>query len=715
VIDLSTDDGRRQARSLARAADVIVTSGSPSRIATWGLDWHSLAPDAPQLVHCAITGWGAKGPYRELPGYEGLVAAAAGRMASYDVQLRRGRPVFAALPVATHIASQSAVHGIVAALISRIKTGVGQPVEASLLQAHFPFDLMDLLTRQVDDEYIPLRTRAPMPTLNYHPLRCADGTWIQCGNLLEHLFYSFLDAIGLLGELLADERFQGSPAEWTPESIEEVRDRMLTRMQEKPAADWMRVFAENGNVAAEPIVTAQSAIEHPDLVLGDALVMVDDPVVGATTQIGPIAKLTATPAIVDRAAPLVDTSTFEPTARHFAAVTKPAATAAAGRPLAGVTIIDLSAIIAGPLGVSMLADLGARVIKVEPFGGDPFRGQKILHQLVADADVVVHNFREGVPDKLGLDWPTLKAINPKLIWAVVNGYGPDGPSAKRPATHPVMGASTGSVAYQAGDALTRDCSTLDDVRETSRELMAANDANPDPNTSVVAASAILLALLGRDRHGVGQKVLVNMQVANAWANSDDFLRYDNKPDRLAVDADRLGLGATYRLYPAASGWVFLAAPTDEQFASFCVEAGRPDLADDDRFSSAAARSDNDDELAAELSAAFAERSANEWQHALVAKGIGCVRADGIDVGEFLLNDEAVVANGWSPTVTHTRFGTHQRWGPTVTVGGVRDSYASAPLAGEHTDELLRELGYDDAAIAQLRLDKIVNSEPVDAL
>ena len=121
-------------------------------------------------------------------------------------------------------------------------------------------------------------------------------------------------------------------------------------------------------------------------------------------------------------------------------------------------------------------------------------GQAILHELAVDADVLIHNFRGEVPDKLGIGYEQLRAINPDLIWAVVNGYGPHGPGAKRPATHPVMGACTGGVALQAGEALTRDCPTLADVRENSRQIMAANEANPDPNTSVVAASAVMLAL-----------------------------------------------------------------------------------------------------------------------------------------------------------------------------------------------------------------------------
>ncbi|MDB4817997.1 CoA transferase [Acidimicrobiales bacterium] len=741
VLDLTTESDRGQARELVASADVVVAGGPPSRLRSFGID-QSLCDQFPGLVHCTISGWGVNGPYAELPGYEGLVAAKSGRMAAFDVQLDQGRPVYSAVQVATHGASQAAVQGIVAALLQREQTGRGAAVETSLVQALMPFDLVDLLARQIavrdGRSFTPLRQLSPMPTLNYHPLRTSDGKWIQCGNLLEHLFYSFLDAIDLLGEFLIDEKFQGSPAVWSVEATEEARDRILIRMQERTADEWMQAFAENGNVAAEPIISAAEALSHIDLVEGQGLVEIDDASVGAVTQIAPIAELVATPASVLGGSPTIGQHTHEvldalvPRVAVEPAEAPGAGVAGApGRPLEGITVVDLSTIIAAPLAMAMLADLGARVIKVEPYGGDPFRamniegrmavktnvgkesicinlktaeGQAILHELAVDADVLIHNFRGEVPDKLGIGYEQLRAINPDLIWAVVNGYGPHGPGAKRPATHPVMGASTGGVALQAGEALTRDCPTLADVRENSRQIMAANEANPDPNTSVVAASAVMLALFARERRGGGgQMVRINMQVANAWANHDDFLAYEGKPERQSVDSDHHGLHARYRLYPTADGWVFLAATTDAEFARFCASAGCERLA---------THSMDDDPLAAELTAVFAGQSAEAWEAQLVAAGVGCVRADSIEVDRFIGEDPHMVGNGWAPLVDHTRFGRLRRWGPVVTVGGLNPDYRAAPLAGEHTDAILASLGHDAASIASLRETKVVNSEPV---
>lgn len=736
VLDLADSDGRSTAHKLAAAADVVVVAGPPQRLTTWLLDSSNTRQRSPHVVHCTISGWGSSGPYAELPGYEGLVAAKSGRMASFEVQLGQDRPVFAAAPIATHIASQAAVHGIIAALYERERTGQGATVETSLLQALFPFDLTDLLALQLAEQrsqpYEPLRTLNPMPTLNYHPVRTRDGRWIQCGNLLEHLLFSFLDSIELLGELLVDERFQSGPADWTPEAIEVARDLILTRCLERPADEWMAIFRENGNVAAEVIAHFGEPMLHPDVTGGDALVEVVDARHGAVTQIGPIAALGKTPGATTTGAPAVGAHQSQLatwTEARLPTTPKPEREPTPGRPLDGVTIVDLSAIIAGPLAGSMLADLGARVIKVEPFGGDPFRqlltegrmavkmnagkesicidlkqpdGQRILHELIAttEANVIMHNFRGDVPQRLGLGYDQVRAIRPDIVWAVVNGYGPDGPSARRPATHPVIGAAAGIVARQAGPVLHADCPTLTEVREHARQLMAANDANPDPNTSVVATSAILLALLNQRRHGIGQEVRIDMLVANAWANADDFVQWPTKPQPVTVDDDYQGLHPGYRLYPTRAGWVFVAATTDVEFQRLAEALGHPELTLD--------RPD----LATTLTALFAADEAGNWEQKLTAAGVGCVRADDIDVGSFLCADPHLRHNGWTPAVEHKRFGSVQRWGPTVTVGGLNPHYRSAPLAGEHTDTLLAELGCSDDEIARLRNERIVNSEPV---
>jgi crotonobetainyl-CoA:carnitine CoA-transferase CaiB-like acyl-CoA transferase len=268
----------------------------------------------------------------------------------------------------------------------------------------------------------------------------------------------------------------------------------------------------------------------------------------------------------------------------------------------------------------------------------------------------------------------------------------------------------GGAGYQGGAALSRRCETLAEIRETSRQLMRANESNPDPNSSVVCASAIALALLARERHGPGQAVFVNMLVANAYANGDDFLDYAGKPARPAVDAELRGKGACYRLYPAQQGQVFLAITSDAEWQRFCRAADQPELARDAHFASTAGRREHDADLAVNLEALFLARTADDWEARLVPAGVGCVRADAQVPGAFFASSPQLRENGMAPLVKHTRFGEYRRWGALVTVGGPAASYRPGVLAGEHTDSLLAELGYPPAEVARLRAARVVTSE-----
>jgi crotonobetainyl-CoA:carnitine CoA-transferase CaiB-like acyl-CoA transferase len=411
-----------------------------------------------------------------------------------------------------------------------------------------------------------------------------------------------------------------------------------------------------------------------------------------------------------------------------------------GAPLEGVTVVEFATIIAGPIATSMLADLGARVIKVEPIDGDPYRhlvaggtpvakttagkssicidlktaeGRRLALALAKDADVVLHNARPGVPERLGLGEEQLRAEHPELIWVSLTGYPHRSPGARRPATHPCAGAATGGAGYQAGPALTAPCSTLDDARELSRQLVRANEANPDPCTGVVVAEAVLLALLARERFGIGQAVHVNMLTANMYANADDALAYDGKARRPECDDELLGHRAGYRLYPAAEGWLFVAVGSDAEWRRCWDVLERPELADDPRFATATARDAHDGELEATLADVLGKRPAPEWEARFVAAGVAGVQADAATPGPFFAHHEHVLANDLAPECRHTRFGPHRRWGPIVRVNGGLETYGPGVLAGEHTDALLADLGHDADAIAAMHAARVVASEPVE--
>jgi len=759
VLDLEDEGGRAQLRELVRGADVVVASDPPGVAERVGADYDSLSALNPRLVYCSLTGWGPRGDYAHYPAREALVAAKSGRMLSFRGLPRREGPAFAAVQVGSHAASQAAVHGIMAALLERERSGAGQLVETSLLQGMIPYDAAGLTRLQLQERYAGLLETefsddaARMPTLNYHPVMASDGRWIQLGNLLEHLFVSFLVAADL-ADVLGEERYSGQPAAWADEDREAMRDRILLRMRDRSSAEWMETFRENGNVAAEPFESTQEALENVEYTSNGDVVTVDHPRLGEVRWLAPLARLEETPGSAEGIDPLVGEHSEEVLAALSAAdggaspegTTGAASNTASGRPpLEGVTILEFATIIAAPLAASLLSDLGARVIKVEPIGGDPGRraggnivaglgsikfnagkesicidlksteGQEILAGLLPSADVILHNYRPGVPERLGIGYEQVRAVNPKAIWVSATGYGPEAPGAHRPCAHPIAGAAAGGALYQAGVAMPpSDSSDVRELREAARWMMRANEVNPDPNTSMVIASATLLGLYAARREGVGQRIFVNMLAANAYANHDDALSYAGKPERSGLDADLYGLSATHRLYRSSDGWVFLSVADDEEWAGLSEAVGDAVL-DASEFATSAGRVEHDGRLAEVLEGVFTTRGADAWEELLIAAGVGCVRADANLPGPFFLGDGHVADNGFAATVDHPRFGRFVRHGPTVTLSRSGVDCGPGSLAGLQTDELLADLGFDAGAIADLRERSVVWSEAVEAL
>ena len=753
-LDLGTAEGQQALHRLVRGADVVVSSFAPGSAAAHGADDATLRALNPALVYCSITGWGPRGPYAGYPADEALVAAKSGRMRSFTGVVRREGPAFPAVQVGTHAAAQSAIAGILAALYAREFTGRGQLVETSLLQGMLPYDLGGLVREQMAARYpqhlapdtlLGLQSPDAMPTLGYQPVRSADGRWIQFANLLEHLFHASIGALDLVEDVTANPRYAGAPSQLGEAEREEVRNLMLARASERTAYELMAAFRANGNVAADLVGTAQDALAHADLIANGEVVERADAELGAVRQLGVLAKLRATPGAAGDAPPAVGAHTAAVLAAPVRAPWTPReAPRTHAHALAGVTVLELATIIAAPLGASLLADLGARVIKIEPTdGGDPMRGmggaglggqlfvakttaskesicidlkraegRAIVARLVTQADVIVHNYRPGVPERLGIGYEQVRALRSGIVWVSVSGYGPDGPSATRPSAHPIPGAVDGGALMQAGAGWAElDTSSIDGLREASRRFYRANEANPDPNTSMAVVSATLLGLRTRQRTGEGQAVYVSMLGANAYANADDFLAYAGKPARPTLDGQLLGTGPLRRLYRARDGWVCLSAPGEAQWAALCLAIGRPELAADARFCDARARSEHGATLGAELAAAFLARDADEWERTLIAAGVGCVRADGhATAGAFLLNDPHVRANGFVRTTQHVVMGEYERWGPVVTLAETPGRYGPGVLAGQHTDALLAELDYDAGAVASLRSAGVVWSE-----
>ncbi len=585
----------------------------------------------PGLPVCRIRGLETR---PDLPGLEGFAAAHAGRMQTFAAIETRGGPGFAALPVATCATAQLAASAVLAALVG----GHGQALQVSLERSLMAYEMHGFLGAQLRERLglpDPPAAAAIRPTINYQPVQCGDGRWLQLGNLLPHLLDEFLTVIGL--------------AEVERDDVETLRRRVLARMQERPAAEWMAAFIANGNVVAHPYQSTQEALLDPDLTANGHVVSQD-----GVAQLGPIAGLSRTPGRATFAVPAP--GEFElPPVGGGAGRARPEAGPAGAGPLSGITVLEIATIIAAPLACSVLADLGARVIKVESPGGDPFRGmggglgaarvnagkesieldlksafgRSAIQALIGRADVLVHNFRPGVPEKLGIDYPSARRLRPALIHVGVSGYGDAGPSAGRPSTHPIPGAAMGGVFYQLGGPPPAELLHGEALLDWSRRLFRANEVNPDPNTSMATVTAVLLALAARRRHGIGQQVRVDMFCANAYANFDDAVSFPGKPERVLPRRDQTGFDG-YELIHEDEGWVFRCGG---------VQTG-------------------------------AER---HWADALGAP-------------------EALAA-GLVTEAVHPEWGAYRRHGPLIHGAGARLSGACS--AGQHTGALLRELGLVD--------------------
>ena len=755
TLDLAEGAARERLRELAAGADVVVASFRPGRAEALGADYATLSEGNSGLVYCSVTGFGPRGPYAGYPGYEGVVAAKSGRMQHFGGVPRREGPAFAAVQTGTHAAAQSALTGILGALLVRDQSGRGQLIETSLLQGLMGYDMNSLVRTQLERSFPAhmegnqLGAYGAAPPIYYQPVMAKDGQWIQPANLVDHLFHAFIATIGL-EDIYLEERFHGAPRRLAEADREELRERMLRRVLERDGAEWMELFRNAQNVAAEPFGNTLSALSNADLVANAEVVEVEHPRLGPVRQLGLVANLTQTPGTVGPPAAEPGAQTDEVLAEpQRAAWTPPnGAGATPAHPLEGVTVLEFATVIAAPYGAALLADLGARVIKVEPIGGEPFRGntpglpghvgvakttagkeglclelkseegQAIVARLIERADVLIHNYRPGVPERLGIGYELASALNPGIVHVSVNGYGPQGPSASRPSAHPVPGAVVGGALQQAGSGMPpAHYEDIDELREAARWLFRSNEANPDPNTSMVVASSALLGLYARRRTSRGQQIFVSMLGANTYANADAFVDYEGASPRQPLDAELHGPGPLYRLYEAREGWVFLAVTSDEEWARLCgVLGGSP--ATDPRFASAEAREANADALAGVLAACFAGRDADDWERTLIAVDVGCVRADRCGPGEFFLDDPHMHENGFTATADHAVWGEHQRWGPMVTFTETPGRYGPGVLAGQHTDAILDELGYDAEAIARLREDGVAWSAevpPIEAM
>jgi len=370
-------------------------------------------------------------------------------------------------------------------------------------------------------------------------------------------------------------------------------------------------------------------------------------------------------------------------------------------PLDGVRVVDLTSYIAGSYGAMMLADLGADVVKVEAIEGDSFRelsgfygwnrgkrslavnlkepdGRAIVHRLARHADVVMENMRPGVVERLGVDYETLRAINPRLVYSTVTAFGSDGPYRDRPGFDPLLQAMGGLM-------------TLQGFGEAPQYLRIAPT---DYYCAALACQAILAALFVRERTGRGQRVQTSLLQAVLALQSGLVVDY---PGHEVVYRNT----PTYRLYQAGDGESFFLAVGNQSFwVKLCKVIGREDLAQDPRFGSWVSRRDNAEALMPLLESAFASRPAAEWVRILTDNDIPAALTQSL---QQFMRDPAVLHHKMVVQYDHPELGPLSLMGQPLRFSETQAPDAGPPpTLGQHTAQVLRQAGYADHEIADLR-------------
>jgi crotonobetainyl-CoA:carnitine CoA-transferase CaiB-like acyl-CoA transferase len=385
-------------------------------------------------------------------------------------------------------------------------------------------------------------------------------------------------------------------------------------------------------------------------------------------------------------------------------------------PLHGYRVVDLTSNVSGPLATMILADQGADVIKVEPpDSGDATRAGghrragftasflnnnrnkrsivldlkkvgalRALMRLVAGADVFVQNFRPGVAERLGVGEDPVRAVAPKILYVSISGFGEIGPYAEKPAYDPVIQGFSGLATVQAGSDAARP--------RLLRTIL------PDKLTAITASQAITAALLARERTGEGQHVRLSMLeavLAFMWASDMGSQTFVGDEPARQEAASAIDL-----IYATADGYITAAALTDRQWAGLARAVERPEWLEDERFKTSALRQKNIDARLQLTQEALLMRPTTEWLKRLTAAGVPC--------GPVLTRSEVirhpqVEALGLVVETEHPAAGLLRQARPAArfsrTPAKIR---RGAPALGEHSEEVLTELGYSAAEIAKLR-------------
>jgi len=675
TLDLKQSSDLERAVALAESADVLIENFRPGVMERLGLGSSILHQKNDRLVYCSIPGFASDDPRASVRAWEGVLGAAT---ATYTVRPEAGidQPyLFTAIPISSVFGSLLASTSIMAALIARERTGVGQCVEIPLFDATFTA----IGSRGAWMER-PLTPPARItPYVNQY--LGADGRWLQLHAINRRFVDQFLKAAGI--EHWASEGFADLSQLVEDEELREVlRTRMEALFRTRDSEDWEERITAAGTPAAV-IRSASEWLSCEQARVSGSIVAVDDPELRHTLQPGPQVRWDGGGSSV-RPRSLEDDSDAEGWLhpRMSSGGRKASDSRVA---LEGVRVLDLTLMLAGPTCGRTLGEFGADVIKIDNpnrEGGVRFhyftnsgkrsllldlksrKGLDIFWRLLQSADIVVENFRKGVTDRLGISYADAREHNSNIIYVSLNAYGQTGPWATRPGWEQLAQASTGMQERLGGDG---------------RPLLQPN-AVTDYGSGMSAAFAATMGLYHRQRTGEGCHVMTSLAQAAGLLQAPYLVSYAGKHFDEPRGPVAHGFGPLQRIFESADGDHFFMAATESDMVALAslAQSARTDVSPDN--------------LAVLLEDLFRREPCEHWLDTLADLGIGAHRLATV---EDLMTDSWVQEHGLSLTRTHGAAGLVRTTGPAPRLSQtpVRVGHP-APTPGSDALSILSEVGLD---------------------
>lgn len=633
ILDFADAEDRRVARELIQKADVVIENFRPGVMDSHGLGAEEMCAARPELIYCSLPGFAADDPRAALPAWEGVVmGSVAGyrRLAEHwDWRARSEvsmedpeRPLFTAIPIASNAAALLGALEVVVALIRRDRTGRGARLEVALSEA-----MLEIVGFHMEfPGFVGGGTVSPKPFLGSY--QCSDGGFMDQVSYPKFV-RRLLESAGVWDEWIAEGFGDLEEMFANPGGHPEAAQRFTELMMSRPAQEWEDLAIELATPFAR-VRTPQEWLASEHAREAGIVTQLDDAVYGPLSMAGTAVDFSRTP-------PRLKPRTLADAGERvtFRGAEKNACRSAGAlrdqAPLAGISVVELSQVVAGPISGRLLADYGADVLKVanpDPHGNNGFHGSftnrgkrtafldvqqedglATVKKALEGADVLLQNYAYGAVERYGLGYAELSVERPDLVYVTMSAYSRRGPWKRRRGHENQAVAATGLSSRYGGEG---------------QWPIYQPYLISDVGTGILGALATVLGLFERNRSGLGQHVdtsLVQASTINQAVYLFDGTEEGRLPEPSGTDA--VGWSVLQRLYRAADGWLFLGAREDQlaELLSLTGIGGHVDLA---------VAGDPEGSLGRALADRIREHNCTHWEQTLVPQGIGIQRVREIE-------------------------------------------------------------------------------------